>query len=82
VTEPEQMANRIEFVVTGAERMHCAGCEARVVRVLQRLPGVRDVKASHESQRVSVAIDLARVTAVEVQAAIKQAGFETAPVSD
>ena len=82
MTEAPQMANRIEFVVTGAERMHCAGCEARVVRVLQRLPGVRDVKASHESQRVSMAIDVARVTPDKVQAAIRQAGFEATPAGD
>lgn len=76
------MASQIEFVVTGTERMHCTGCEARIARALKWLPGVREVEASHESQRVSVAIDAGRVTPAEVQAAIKQAGFETAPASD
>lgn len=61
--------------------MHCAGCEARVVRVLERLPGVREVEASHASQRVRVSIDPARVTPAEVQAAIRQAGFEAATAS-
>jgi len=62
--------------------MHCDGCEARVVRVVKRLLGVREVEASHASQRVSVSIDRARVTPAEVQAAIRQAGFEAATGSD
>jgi len=62
--------------------MHCAGCEARVVRVVKRLPGVREVVASHASQRVSVSIDPTRVTPAEVQAAIRQAGFEAATTGD
>jgi len=61
--------------------MHCTGCEARIVRVLQRLPGVRQATASHESQRVSVTIDPTRVTLGDVQTAIKQAGFDAAPAS-
>jgi len=75
------MPQRIEFLVIGPERMHCAGCEARVVRVVKRLPGVREVAASHASQRVSVSIDPARVTPAAVQAAIRQAGFEAATAS-
>jgi copper chaperone CopZ len=40
------MAQTLEFVVTGEEKMHCAGCEQRVSNALGRLPGVQEVQAS------------------------------------
>ena len=39
------MAQTLEFVVTGEEKMHCAGCEQRVSNALGRLPGVQSIQA-------------------------------------
>jgi cation transport ATPase len=46
------MSSTLDFVVTGEEKIHCAGCEARISHALKRLAGVRDVKASANEQRV------------------------------
>ena len=47
----------VQFEVVGEEKIHCEGCEARIANALRRLPGVANVEASAETQRVSVAID-------------------------
>ncbi len=36
------------------QAIHCAGCERRIEGVLGRLVGVREVKADHRTQRVTV----------------------------
>jgi len=54
------MTKLIRFQVIGEERMHCASCEARVVLGLRRLPGVRDVHASAQTQQISVSVDSGR----------------------
>ena len=40
----------IQLHVIGEEKMHCVGCETRVSYALRRLPGVRDVRASADTQ--------------------------------
>ena len=37
--------------------IHCAGCEARIQNVLSRVSGVKEVKASHETQKVELTLD-------------------------
>jgi Copper chaperone len=39
------------FVVSG---IHCAGCESAIEAGLRRLEGVRQVKANHQAQTVTV----------------------------
>lgn len=44
------MPRTVEFTVTGAQRIHCAGCEERIRRALRRLPGIQEVQASADTQ--------------------------------
>lgn len=68
----------MHFEVTGEEKIHCEGCESRIANALRRLPGVQDVQASAETQRVKVTIDAAKVSAEEVRARLAQIGYQTA----
>jgi copper chaperone CopZ len=61
--------------VTG---MTCGGCENSVKRALARLDGVSEVTASHVEQRVTVALDPARVSADQVRERIAAIGFTIA----
>jgi P-type Cu+ transporter len=73
------MAQTLEFVVTGEDRMHCAGCEQRVSNALRRLPGVQDVRANAATQQVLVTIDPAQVGSEQVRAKLEQLGYRVTP---
>jgi copper chaperone len=77
--EDKTMAQTLEFVVTGDDKMHCAGCEQRVSNALRRLPGVREVMASAATQQVLVTIDPAQVGAEQVRAKLEQLGYQVTP---
>jgi len=70
------MAQTVHFTVTGEQKIHCAGCEERITNALRRLPGVQDVQASHENQRVAVTFDPARVSPDMVKTKLKQLGYQ------
>ena len=70
------MIELVEFQVIGEEKMRCSGCETRIGYALRRLPGVRDVHASAETQRVSVTIDPAEIGPEQVHARLQQLGYE------
>lgn len=76
------MARIVEFVVTGEDKLHCAGCEQRVGNAVRRLAGVQDVRASAETQQVVVTIDPAQVSPEQVRAKLEQLGYEVAPQGD
>jgi len=76
------MAHTIEFVVTGEEKMHCAGCEQRVGNALRRLAGVQNVRASAETQLVMVTFDPAHVSPEQVRAKLEQLGYQVTPQGD
>jgi copper chaperone CopZ len=69
------MAQTLHYTVTGEQKIHCAGCEERITNALRRLPGVQDVQASHETQRVAVTFDPAEVSADKVKAKLVQLGY-------
>jgi copper chaperone CopZ len=58
--------------VTG---MTCGGCENAVKRAVSKLPGVSEVSASHQEQRVTVAYDAAQVTPETIAAKIGGLGY-------
>ena len=68
----------VQLEVIGEEKIHCEGCEARIANALRRLPGVEEVQASAETQRVKVTIDSVKVSADEVRARLAQIGYQTA----
>lgn len=64
---------RIALTVKG---MTCDGCERRVSSALTRLDGVREAKADHHAERVSVRYDPERVGEDALREQIEQAGYE------
>lgn len=70
------MTTHIEFQVIGDEKIHCAGCETRIGFALRRLPGVRDVRASTQTQRVAVTIDPEEVRPEQVRARLQELGYQ------
>ncbi len=70
------MAETAHYTVIGEQKIHCAGCEERIMNALRRLPGVQDVQASHETQLVAVTFDPARVTPESVRAKLAQLGYQ------
>lgn len=69
------MAQTIEFVVAGEEKMYCAGCEQRVGNALRRLSGVTHVQANAQTQQVIVTFEPAQVTPEQVQTKLEQIGY-------
>lgn len=70
------MTTNLEFKVTGEQTIHCESCENRIVRALQRVPGIGSVDASAKEQCVSVSIDPARTTPEQVQAKLHELGYD------
>lgn len=70
------MAHTVDFTVVGEERIHCEACERRIGNALRRLPGVRDVRASAQTQQVVVVLDLAEVSPDQVQGRLQRLGYE------
>jgi copper chaperone CopZ len=58
--------------VTG---MTCGGCENAVKRAVAKLPGVAEVSASHQEQRVTVSYDADQVTPEAIAAKINGLGY-------
>ena len=59
--------------VTG---IHCTGCEQRVTRVLEQLPGVKVLNADHQKGVVEVRLNQAQASLEEVRERIEQLGYE------
>ncbi len=75
------MVTKVDFEVTGEEKMHCGGCETRVRFALGRVPGVQEVIASAKTQRIAVVIAPELVTAEQILAKLNDVGFEARIVS-
>ena len=57
--------------------IHCPGCEVGIQRVLSKLPGIKEVKASYKSQIVSVTLDPEEVTGQEIREKLEDMGYKT-----
>ncbi|MCH8849350.1 MAG: heavy-metal-associated domain-containing protein [Chloroflexi bacterium] len=55
--------------------IHCEGCEATIERFVSRLPGVQAVKASEETQIVSVTWDPEAIGVDQVQEKLDELGY-------
>lgn len=63
-------------LVLKVEGMTCGGCEASLVRVLSQVPGVIEVRASHERREAVLRVDPDRAPTDELlNAAVDRAGF-------
>lgn len=68
--------------VVGEPRLHCAGCEQRVVRALSSQPGVRQVRADASSQQIEVLFDNSILEEAAVIERIQSLGYVTEKISD
>ncbi len=71
--------NRQEWTVTG---MDCAACTVKVVRAVEKLPGVSDVKVALMTERLTLdlAPEIDRAAGTEaVEAVVRQLGYGIAP---
>ena len=71
------MATKLEFTVTGEQKIHCAGCEQRIGRALGNLPGVRAVTASAATQKVEVKLSPSGASPERVRAKLEELGYQT-----
>lgn len=62
----------LKLTVTG---MTCGGCESAVTRALSMLDGVRDVKASHTANEVTLQYDPAVLTPEQIARRIDLLGY-------
>jgi len=62
--------------VTG---MTCGGCENAVRRAVGKLPGVSEVTASHQEERVTVSFDEAQAGLDAIKAKITSLGYQVRP---
>ena len=76
------MTDKIDFTVVGNRKINCSGCETNISFALQRIPGIQEVAADSKTQRVAINFDPLQVSIEQVQAKLKEIGFEvekTAP---
>lgn len=64
-----------KFIVIGHEKIHCAGCEARIGNALKRMAGVKTVQASRETQAVQVTFDENQTGADIIQRRLEALGY-------
>jgi copper chaperone CopZ len=69
------MARTLNLTVSGEQKIHCAGCEERIGNALRRLPGIQDVQASADTQKVVVTFDPGTVSADQVRTKLEQLGY-------
>lgn len=70
------MNRKLGFVIVGEEKMHCGGCETRVINALKRVEGVREVAASAATQKVTVTLDAGGPDVQEIVARLAQLGYQ------
>jgi copper chaperone CopZ len=69
------MARTLNLTVTGEQKIHCTRCEDRMGNALRRLPGIQDVQASADTQKVVVTFDPDTVSADQVRVKLEQLGY-------
>lgn len=72
------MANVTQVELTVQDRLiHCTSCEARIERMLKKLPGVLTVKADHRDQKVRLTVDPEQTTAQALRERLSAIGYDT-----
>ena len=72
------MANVTEVELTVQDWLiHCTSCEARIERMLKKLPGVLTVKADHRDQKVRLTVDPEQTTAQALRVRLAAIGDDT-----
>ena len=69
----EVMKDKAEFAITG---MTCAACAARIEKGLRKLPGVYGASVNLATEKAVVEYNGSELTITEMQAKVKQLGYE------
>ena len=69
------MASMVEHVTVTAPDISCGHCVATVKEAVGNLPGVASVEADADSKRVEIDFDPGRVSQVQIEAALDEAGY-------
>jgi len=70
------MTDTIDFTVVGNRKINCSGCETNIRFALRRLPGIVEVTPSAQTQCIAVISDRSKITLEQIQARIREIGFE------
>jgi len=71
-----ETANRREWTVTG---MDCAACTVKVIRAVERLPGVSDVKVALMTERLSLNLEPGSTDTAAIEEVVRRLGYGIAP---
>lgn len=63
------------FTVMGSQTIHCESCEQRIGNALKRIPGVRQVNASHQTQKVRVEYSGRETTPGAIRSRLENLGY-------
>jgi copper chaperone len=72
------MASMMEHVTLTAPDISCGHCVATVKEAVGTLPGVTRVEADSSTKRVDIDFNPSRVTLVQIEAALDEAGYPVA----
>ena len=75
----EVVKDKVEFAITG---MTCAACAARIEKGLQKLPGVYAANVNLATEKAVVEYNSSELTITEMQAKVRQLGYEAHNMED
>ena len=71
-----EQAQRREWTVTG---MDCASCSAKVMRAVERLPGVSEVSVALMAERLALTLTPGTTAEAEIEGVVRKLGYNIAP---
>ena len=74
-------AETLELTVEG-NAIHCSGCEARIQKVLGKVPGVAKVKADRKTQKITLTLDQEKTPLNDVLAKLQYLGYGATQAPD
>ncbi len=61
------------------EGMHCSNCAMNIEGIEDELPGIKQISASYQKGRMLVEFDEAKVSEVQILAAVGKRGYQAFP---
>ena len=80
VSESTAAAPRLGRASFAVEGMDCTGCATAIEKKLKNLDGVQSAIVSYEQKRAKVEFDVNKVTIVQLEQAIQDAGYRARPI--
>jgi len=71
--------NTVDFEVVGDAQLHCVACERRVTQSLERLPGIEAVRASAQTQRISIWFNATTIDEASLGKKLAELGYVVQP---